>query len=299
MPRAPGAITCSAHCSAPTPIETPAPVTGAQDCHSPLQMLSHLEVYDDKGNLTSLNITGSFLAHGYFFIPLTGVPYFPDTLRLQSGDMNDEYTDAKIDKHVAANMKMAKSVRNGHFDNAKLDVFRWLTPDGVAHDPLIDEEPLGSVPLQPLQWRRKTAHSVEIVITQSDAACSNVPNATLDASATAASSDTIPPTEVTDLPTATSLDEVATPMDTTEPAESVAPGTLESNSGTPSAPTAAELLRQVVSRAPVTTGGDADMDVAPSADDIALRCAIARNESDSREQIITKTMEYVKKAEAV
>jgi hypothetical protein len=52
MPRAPGTTTCSAHCSAPSPIETPAPVTSAQDRHSPLQIISHLEVYDDKGNLT-------------------------------------------------------------------------------------------------------------------------------------------------------------------------------------------------------------------------------------------------------
>jgi hypothetical protein len=130
-----------------------------------------------------------------------------------------------------------------------------------------------------LQWGRKTAHSVEIeIITQSDTDDSNVPNATL---------------EVTDLPTATSLDEIATPMDTTEPAESIAPGTLESSSGNPSAPTAAELLLQVASGALVTTGGDANVDVDPSADDIALRCAVAWNESDSREQIVAETMEYV------
>jgi hypothetical protein len=57
-PRGPGAITCSASCStvhgtALPSIEAPAPVTSAQDCQSPPQMISNLEVCDDQGNLRS------------------------------------------------------------------------------------------------------------------------------------------------------------------------------------------------------------------------------------------------------
>jgi hypothetical protein len=45
-------------------------------------------------------------------------------------------------------------------------------------------------------------------------------------------------------------------------------------------------------------GGDTEMDVDPSAPEIEAQCAIASEVGESREQIIRRAIEYIKKAES-
>jgi hypothetical protein len=210
---------------------------------------------------TSLNVTGSFLTKEFFFIPLTSIPFLLDILRIPWEGANNEFTNALIDKNAATNMKMVKNLRDGTWPSSLSDTFKFLRPyDVVAHNPVIEEQPPGSLPLPSRQWRHEAAHCVEIEVVAME--IRNVPN--------------VP--EVPEIPLAALPDETPLSMDNTEPAETLGPETLDFISGYPSAATSADLLLQVVSGAPVRTGGDTNMDVDPSANEAALRCAAAWNE---------------------
>jgi hypothetical protein len=134
-----------------------------------------------------------------------------------------------------------------------------------------------------MQWRRETTQGVEIeIVAQPDAPDHSALNAILDPPATAAIPDEPPRTGVQDPSTAAVHDEAAVPMDATLPAVP---------------DHAAQLLLQVVSGAPVMAGGAIDVDVDPSAPEIDAQCAIASEEEESREQIIHRAIEYIKKME--
>jgi hypothetical protein len=65
----------------------------------------------DTRRLVAAGIAGTFVAHGYFFIPLLAMPYLPRILRVLSSDMNDADAAAKLAAGVKSHMDLVRRIR--------------------------------------------------------------------------------------------------------------------------------------------------------------------------------------------
>jgi hypothetical protein len=113
-----------------------------------IRYLLGLPLTEDTQRLVSTSIAGSFLARGYFFLPLLAMPYLPHVLRVLSGDMNDDNADAKLAAGVACNLELVRRIRksagNKYDIERMIDIFNVLALGCEARNPIIVRLPPGS-----------------------------------------------------------------------------------------------------------------------------------------------------------
>jgi hypothetical protein len=228
----------------------------------------------DAMRFTSHNVTGLSVAKGFFFAPRTAIPFLFDVLRIPWGSANNGCTEALIVRNAATNRATIEKMRDGGHVYSLCEVLDMIrTPDEVVRDPamFISDQ----LPMETNQkWIYNYDHGGEI---EQIGASLFDSGGVLNAPELAINPATDPDA-----------------MDVSEPAGIDATETFGSAS---SPPKSAALILQAVTREPVRTGGDINVEVDPSIQNVTAPCAAEWGRKEMMDQIIAKATVLAKDLE--